>query len=325
MPAIRLEATFRPSSDGTVGRMCRISPDLAGYPLRHDFNGHKVELIFPPLTLPLPCAGYFNAQPHDANRDYMPDHLYPASLSANAIFVTVSDPDSPEYKREFQSAFDALRTAATRLSDSIRVIQPAVGLAGECPAVLDLTAHDTKTGEAIRVPVARKQGYGIEIGNPVLTVERAVSALETGTNPTESLLAQATYLSRLTSDPQPGLAILLAAVACESQAKEVLLARAEIGVRPLLETLLHRPRIFQEPAAELYGHVAKSVIGRSLHDDNITLWKQITELFQLRNKMAHMANIPSVEKAKDLVIAAAKAVEWLNLDNESATPQGSAS
>jgi hypothetical protein len=148
----------------------------------------------------------------------------------------------------------------------------------------------------------------------------ATTVLEHGPQPTSVLLAQASYLSRSTADPQPGLAVLLAAVACEAHAKEVLIEQAESAVRPLLDTLLRKPRIFQEPAAELFGHVAKVVIGKSLQEDNRTLWKSITELFETRSKMAHVADRPSAEKAKELTIAARQAIEWLDAGTAPPTP-----
>jgi hypothetical protein len=307
-----LDATFRPSAEPTVGRMCRISPELADYEMRKSIDGFDVELRFPAITYPLPSAGYSNGVPFDAGDDYRPEELYPMYFSARTIFEIVDDPEDSQYIETFQSAVGALRAAATRLSDSIRIIQPSVGIAGECPELLTMTAHDAQTKDEIIVPVARKPGYGHIVGYPALTIEKAKATLEYGPSPTKSLLAQASYLSRSTADPQPGLAVLLAAVACEAHAKEILLELAEPAARPLLDTLLHRPRIFQEPAAELFGHVAKAVIGKSLQEENKDLWKNLTEIFQLRNKMAHMADRPPVGRVRELVVAATQAIAWLD-------------
>jgi len=292
--------------------MCRISADLADYPLRKTMDSFDVELRFPRVIYPLPSPGYSNAAPLDVDDDYRPDELYPVFFSARVVFEMVDDAEDSAYADALQSAVNAVRAAATRLSDSIRIIQPSVGIAGECPEMLTMTAHDVQTGDEITVPVARKPGYPMIVGCPVLTIEKATATLEYGPSPTMSLLAQASYLSRSTADPQPGLAILLAAVACEAHAKEVLLERADRAARPLLDTLLRRPRIFQEPAIELFGHVAKVVVGKSLHEDNRDLWKSLTELFVLRNNMAHRADRPTAEKARELTVAATQAIEWLD-------------
>jgi hypothetical protein len=168
MKQVRLNAIFRPSAQPTVGRMCKINPDLADYPMRRTINDFEIELRFPKATYPLPSAGYFNARPFGPDESYRPGHLYPAFFSARTIFDISDDGEGSPDKELFQSAVDAMRAAATRLADSIRIIQPNVGLAGECPEMLSMEAHDTQTGEEIAVPVARKPGYGFIIDYPVL-------------------------------------------------------------------------------------------------------------------------------------------------------------
>jgi hypothetical protein len=296
MREISLVARFRPSSEPIVGRMCHIEPGLADFPLRHTFNGFEVEMRFPKNTYPLPVQGY----------------PMPAYFTARVIFTVVDDTQSSDYLSTFRSAVDALLTAATRLSDSIRIIQPHVGLPGESPEVLACVASDRATGEEVTIPVPIREGIGIVVGYPALSVEMAQQVLQDGPDTTSYLLAQASYLVRSVPDPQPGLAVLLAAVACEAHVKEVLLERAESATKPLLDTLLRKPRIFQEPALELFGEVARAVLGKSLRDDDRALWKKIDELFQARNKMAHVADRPSLEKARELVIAANQAMKWVD-------------
>jgi hypothetical protein len=173
---------------------------------------------------------------------------------------------------------------------------------------------DPDTEVEITIPVPIRKGIGVVVGYPALSAERAQQVLRDGPDAIGSLLAQASYLVRSVRDPQPGLAILLAAVACEAHVKEVLLERVDSATRPLLDTLLRKPRIFQEPTLELFGEVASAVLGRSLRDDDRPLWKKIDELFQARNKMAHVANRPSLEKARELIIAANQAMKWLDSD-----------
>lgn len=318
MGRVSLIARFRPSSEPIAGRMCYIDPDLADFPLLHTFNGLEVEIRFPKLTYPLPAQGYYNAAPpHDP--EYRPSQLMPAHFTARVIFTTVDDTQSPDYQAAFQSAMDALLTAAARLSDAIRIIQPSVGLPGESPEILACVAVDPETEVEITIPVPIKRGIGMVIGYPTLSVERAQQALRDGPDAISSLLAQARYLVRSVRDPQPGLAILLAAVACEARVKEILLERASPATKPLLDTLLRKPRIFQEPALELFGEVSKAVLGKSLREEDRPLWKKVDELFQARNKMAHVADRPPLEKARELVFAANEAMEWLDSSPKTST------
>jgi hypothetical protein len=306
-----LAARFRPSSEPIAGRMCYIEPDLAGFPFRHIFNGLEVELRFPRITYPLPAPGYFNAAPHD-DKDYIPDQLMPAYFDAQVLFEVGDDAQSSDYRDSFQLAMDSLRIAATRLSDSLRTIQPSVGHPGDSPQALQCVAIDFETNEKIVIPVPIGKAIGMVVGYPALSVRRAREVLRDGPDATSSLLAQARYLVIAVRDPQPGLAVLLAAVACEAHAKEVLLNRADAMTKPLLDVFLRRARIFQEPALQLFGEVARAVLGRSLRDDNQKLWKQLDQLFQARNKMAHVADRPSLDTARELVFAAKQAIEWLD-------------
>jgi hypothetical protein len=313
MANLKLVAQFRPSSEPTVGRMCQIAPELAGLTLRRTVDKYEIELSFPVVTYPLPAVGYYNSAPADDNS--RSTALYPAYFLATTVIEDPRNSDDPSRQTILESAVTAMRSAATRLSDSIRVVQPSVGLAGECPEMLSISAINEATGEEMAVPVPLKPGYGLAVGYPILTIEMAQEVMENGPSPTRSLLAQASYLSWSTSDPQPGLAVLLAAVACEAHAKEILLQRVDPITRSLLDTLLRKPRIFQEPAVELFGDVAKAVLGKSLKDDDRNLWKDIVNLFELRNRMAHVADRPSLERVKELTVAARRAMDWLDADS----------
>jgi hypothetical protein len=54
------------------------------------------------------------------------------------------------------------------------------------------------------------------------------------------------------------------------------------------------------------------LLGKSLKDDDHELWKQLDSLFYLRNQMAHVADEPSLGRVKDMVVAARRAIEWLD-------------
>jgi hypothetical protein len=80
------------------------------------------------------------------------------------------------------------------------------------------------------------------------------------------------------------------------------------SMRSSLAILLRR----YEPAHDLFNHVAHAVIGRTLHDDERELWKDLVEMFDKRNDMAHRADEPTVERARELVWAGRRVFAWLN-------------
>lgn len=112
---------------------------------------------------------------------------------------------------------------------------------------------------------------------------------------------------------RPGAAhgLLLAAVACETQAKAILRGVASDEVAPLLEFMLNNPRTSPFAAAQLFDGVADAVVGRSLRRENKELWKRVDQLFQARNRVAHRADLPEVADARAHLAAAIEAIKWL--------------
>jgi hypothetical protein len=315
LSTIHVSATFRPSSEPTIGRACHIATELAGYPLRQAIDGYELEIRFPQLLRPLPQGAYSGWMGESKDN---PVGLTPSYFNVFATVDVPDDPASPERKSIFESVVAAMRVAATRLSDAIRLSQPSVGLVGESPEMLSIEGRDLGNDQSVELGASLKEGYPILIGAPLLTIEMAEEVLSEGPSVTHTLLAQATYLVSFTPSPQPGLAVLLAAVACEAHAKQVLLTRVVGTAQPLLEVFLRKPRIFQEPAVELFGEVAKAVIGKSLKDkdDDRDLWRTLVRLFEVRNRMAHVADGPSIEEARRLIRAARQAIEWLDAPQE---------
>ena len=143
------------------------------------------------------------------------------------------------------------------------------------------------------------------VGLPRLTRDVAVLALRDGVSPTRAVLSQARYLTLPTNSPQPGLAVLLAAVAAETHAKRAL--RLCLPSARALKTLQDQAGT----ALALYGEIALQVIGRSLEVEEPVVWGELAQLFTARNKMAHHLATPAHLDARRMVVAAMQAMDWL--------------
>ena len=305
MTEIRVDAAFQASSEPTVGRMCLIDLALAVKPLTTTVGTFDVTLEFPTFEGRWPAEGYVGWSGTDVST---PVGLNPAYFTAHTVFEHVPGTNEQTVQEELKAAVAAIRFAAARLSDALRVEQPKVGMVGEIPKMLSLTATDLTQGLTLSVPEPLTPGYPIVVGLPALTVDAAMSALSDGVSPARALLSQAQYMTLPTNSPQPGTAILLAAVAAETYAKESLKSRRPPGSTPSLRSLTGT----YGTAVQLYGPVAKAVIGRSLEDEDPALWSVLGSLFNARNKMAHWLKTPTHLDARRLVVAAKKAMDWLS-------------
>ncbi|MCQ4043055.1 hypothetical protein ACFOSC_13500 [Streptantibioticus rubrisoli] len=304
MNEIRVEAVFLASSEPTRGRMGVIDPALAAKPLQTTVGAFDVVLEFPKFEGQFLAEGYVGWSGTDVSA---PVALSPAYFTTHTVFAVAPDLDEQSVNTELKAAVAAIRFAAARLSDALRVEQPSVGMVGDIPKMQSLTAMDITQGLKLTVPEPLTPGYPIVVGLPALTVDVATSALHNGLPPARALLSQARYLTQSTNSPQPGMAILMGAVAAETYAKESLKSRWPVGSAPSLRSLQDK----HGKAVELYGPVAKVVIGRSLEDDDPALWADLGSLFSARNKMAHGLKTPTHVDARLLVVAAMRAMDWL--------------
>ncbi|MFF3430096.1 hypothetical protein [Streptomyces sp. NPDC002602] len=303
MNEIRVDAVYQASSERTIGRMCDIDPALAAGPLTTTVGDFDVVLAFPKFEGRLPAQGY----PGWSGDDSAPVALSPTYFTAHTVFALTPGLDEPVVQTQLKAAIAAIRFAAARLSDALRVEQPSVGMVGHIPKVLSLTATDVTQGLKLTVPEPLNPAYPMVVGLPVLTLDAATNALRNGVSPPRALLSQARYLTQSTNSPQPGTAILLAAVAAETYAKESLKSCRPPGSTPSLRSLQQK----HGSAIDLYGPIAKEVIGRSLEHDDPTLWSDLGKLFSTRNKMAHRLTTPTHPDARNLVVAAMQAMDWL--------------
>ncbi|MFF8649820.1 hypothetical protein ACF06D_16545 [Streptomyces griseoluteus] len=304
MTTICVKAMYQASSEPTVGRMCHIEPALGAAPLTTRVDALDVVLAFPKFEGKLPAEGYTSW----SGDEVAPEGLGPSYFTAHTVLSLSPELEDADVQAEVKAAIAAIRFAAARLSDALRIEQPSVGLVGEIPKMLSLTVTDTTRGLELPVPEPLNPGYPMVVGLPTLTVDLATNALRDGVSPPRALLSQARYLTLSTNSPQPGMAILLAAVAAETYAKESLQSCRPPGSTPSLRSLQRT----HNTAIDLYGPVAKAMISRSLEDEYPELWSDLDSLFNSRNKMAHKLKIPTHFDAIRLVSAAGRSMKWLS-------------
>ena len=104
---------------------------------------------------------------------------------------------------------------------------------------------------------------------------------------------------------------LLAAVAAEVKAKRTWETVVVDEGRPLLDLMLANPRAFPQSAIELFNKVAIAVSGRSFRDEDRDGYKNLTALFELRNRVAHAATLIGEQDARIAVLSVPPAFAWL--------------
>jgi hypothetical protein len=184
---------------------------------------------------------------------------------------------------------------------------------------------DTVTGKRLPVsPSQRLYGVAFSVENALTPaqIEALVARVAAEEVPpiAEVLLADAQHLATagLQFASSDGLrAVLMAAIACEVKVKGNLRERASDEQKALIEYMLSNQREVTLTAAELFNKIMKASQGRSLRDADSKLFKEVTELFQLRNLVAHQGKPPTVEEARRLVGVAKRVFRWLDEKPES--------
>lgn len=122
-----------------------------------------------------------------------------------------------------------------------------------------------------------------------------------------SLLAEARWAVWPSGDGDYKRAVLMAAIALEIKASEVLLAMADERVEPLLKLLLD-----DEPSVNrMLNKIAPAVGGESLKEYDGQLSKAVTDLVTLRNDVAHRGKTPEGKDALRAVKTAEEVFLWL--------------
>lgn len=128
----------------------------------------------------------------------------------------------------------------------------------------------------------------------------------------ESLLAEARWAVWPGNDVDTKRAVLLAAIALEVKAPQVLLTTHDETTRRLLDVLLAR---FDETPMSINFQVtalAGVVLGQSLKEHDGALAKRVPALYKLRNEIAHRGQTPAVDAARKAVATAEDTFAWLD-------------
>jgi hypothetical protein len=122
------------------------------------------------------------------------------------------------------------------------------------------------------------------------------------------LRMDAWYFLRHAEPIDPRRALLMAAIACEVEVKQTLTEQATgKDVESLIRQVVNRP-----PVAGLFDAPMKAAAGRSLKDDNETVFASIGLLFERRNGLAHRGEMPDEAQARAGVEAMRDAFRWLD-------------
>jgi hypothetical protein len=109
-----------------------------------------------------------------------------------------------------------------------------------------------------------------------------------------------------------GLSAVVAAMVCEVTVKDFLRAHATPEQQALVEAVIDNPREVTVAASELYNLGIRSVVGRSLRDDDKAAFKALSALFSARNRYVHRGlDSPDLDSIRAHLEAARAALAYL--------------
>jgi hypothetical protein len=100
----------------------------------------------------------------------------------------------------------------------------------------------------------------------------------------ETLLADALYFIGL-NPPDCQRAVLIAAIACE--VKDTLRRKVPPDRLSFVDLILDNPRDWSLAAVALFDKAMNAALGRSLRAERHEVYKDVTKLFEVRNRIAH--------------------------------------
>jgi hypothetical protein len=127
----------------------------------------------------------------------------------------------------------------------------------------------------------------------------------------ETLLADALYFIGL-NPPDWQRAVLIAAIACEVKVKDTLRRKVLPDRLPFVDLILENPRDWSIAAVALFDKAMNAALGRSLRAERQEVYKDITKLFEVRNRIAHRGEKPDDEDARRVVLAGREVFRWLD-------------
>jgi hypothetical protein len=105
--------------------------------------------------------------------------------------------------------------------------------------------------------------------------------------------------------------VLLSAIASEVRVKRALRENAPREFLDLLDVVLDNPRDVTIAAAQLLDKPMQAAIGISLRGADKQLFRDVTKLFELRNRVAHYAYKPTLTEAQGSLETAVRLSGWL--------------
>ena len=179
-------------------------------------------------------------------------------------------------------------------------------------ALEDIDAHEMiPVGAGVTVQLFPRP-WETAITHEVLDREVALVSSGADVGLPNELLADAKYLAWIREPADLHLAVLLAAMACEAKIKGLLRDRArspeQLG---LVEVIIDNPRDVTVAVASLFNLPAKAVLGRSMKEENKTLFRATEALFSTRNAIAHGKPRPAEQKMRAAVTTASDVFAWL--------------
>jgi hypothetical protein len=127
----------------------------------------------------------------------------------------------------------------------------------------------------------------------------------------ETLLADALHFAWL-NPPDLQRAVLMAAIGCEVKVKARLREKVSAEGLPLIDLLLGNPRDWSVAAIALFDKGMFAALHRSLKSENRELYKRVSQMFELRNRIAHLGERPNELAAKDAIAAVREVFRWLD-------------
>jgi hypothetical protein len=312
-----------------------INPNLLGRSVTFEYDGKTFELAFPtsPADEPNEWIGYRFDRFVDAFGFPLPEGAVeldaagaasggsPDIASVDVVRFSVSWTAAVEDVAG-KTATDVVEGMSSRVDSVFAMVfdvlrargrQPWLGLTGTKHEGWKWRLLDLDRELRHPSPAAAMSRFWVVEPDSVLSESAAAEPLSqlAPISLSESLLADVGFF-RWSHFPQAGAAaVLLAAIACEIEAKSVI--RRTAGDRlEAVELLMSRAREFSGPARELFSKVMKAANGRSLKEEDSGLERDLGALFEVRNGIAHRSQIPTLEQAMASTRTAERVFEWLH-------------
>ncbi|MEU0794812.1 hypothetical protein ABZ342_32520 [Amycolatopsis sp. NPDC005961] len=265
-------------------------------------DGYKVEVSFQDSKI-----GSFT-QVGSGDREEV-HGFYLSTFETSTHLNSVSDASN---RSIIDAAFGATVRVASLISDTFKVSQPTVGLAGIKPELESAKVLLNDHWETL-VGFGEYRRNGIVSGWPTPNrsqLEHILSLREI--EPSSILLAQACNQVMLNPDSTNGPALVLAATACEIKIKQRLVDLSSDDQSELLELLLPEGRPAKLRVLDIVKDVTKAIFGRSLAIEDPQLYAKYGELIKARNAFTHRGLDSDYRSSWTHVTTARNVFKWID-------------